>query len=412
MKRAALLMLFLTVACNCALTATIETNELRALTLEQAITIAERLHPTLAEADALTDAAKGRAKQAGAFPNPEAIARVESAGGSGPASAEYLAGISQPLPLSRRVSKARQAEELEAQRLSHEREARRIELRRRVHNAFATGLYQERAYQAQKQIADTAAKLVAIVKARIEAGDAVAPDLAKAELEAERANIELQRASSLREQGLSSIATAIGDARLSIRSLEGNLETTWDLPALEELAGAIGNHPSLLAAKDATDATRARLDLARAQRIPDVRAEVLYRRLEGENQNTFDVGVAIPLPLFDRNSGRIRETRAEIAAAEARALASENDLRGRLRESHRILRTALNTSRAFTSNIVPRAQTVLKTAEERYALGDISLSELLPIRRDWNDVELMQLEMLRGVIEAWAEVRSLSSRLD
>ena len=43
------------------------------LTLDQALEMAESLQPQLAEAKAMVEAAEGRARQAGAFPNPEAI---------------------------------------------------------------------------------------------------------------------------------------------------------------------------------------------------------------------------------------------------------------------------------------------------------------------------------------------------
>lgn len=385
-----------------------DTNELDALSLDQAFALAERLHPELSEADALVDAAKGRAKQAGAFPNPEAIARLEATTVSD--QAEYFAGASQPLPLGRKLTKARQAEQLEANRLSHQRAAKQIELRGRVHSAFATALYQENTYQAQKALADDATKLVTIVKARAEAGDATKPDLARAELDSERANIELQRAASLREQALLALAATIGNSCLTIRSLTGNLESVWELPSIEELAKDLQNHPALVAHDDAIKGQRARLDLSKAQRIPDVRVELLYHRLENENRNTVDVGFAIPLPLFDRNRGRIQEAQSELQAAEARARASQNELTHRLRAAYATLTTALSTGQAFKSNILPRSEALLKNAEHRYALGDITLSELLALRRESSATKLAALELSRGIMQAWIELRSLASK--
>jgi outer membrane protein TolC len=43
----------------------------------------------------------------------------------------------------------------------------------------------------------------------------------------------------------------------------------------------------------------------------------------------------------------------------------------------------------------------------RYAAGDISLAEILPVRRDWATVQLNYLESLRDVMLAWAEVKSM-----
>jgi outer membrane protein TolC len=74
----------------------------------------------------------------------------------------------------------------------------------------------------------------------------------------------------------------------------------------------------------------------------------------------------------------------------------------RLRESHRQLTTALANSDTLKTEILSRAETVLKGAEARHAAGDISLAELLPVRRDWAAVQLSYLESLRDVMQAWA----------
>jgi cobalt-zinc-cadmium efflux system outer membrane protein len=153
------------------------------------------------------------------------------------------------------------------------------------------------------------------------------------------------------------------------------------------------------------------VDLARAERIPDVKVELLYHRLESSQQNTFDVGLSIPLPLFNRNQGRLREARAEVAAAEARSRMTQNDLTMRLRESHLQLTSALANSRTLKTEILSRAETVLKSAEARYAAGDISLAEILPMRRDWAAVQLSYLESLRDVMQAWAEVAGFAKLL-
>jgi outer membrane protein TolC len=78
----------------------------------------------------------------------------------------------------------------------------------------------------------------------------------------------------------------------------------------------------------------------------------------------------------------------------------------RLHESHLQLTAALANSQTLKMEILGKAHTVLKSAEARYAAGDISLTEVLPVRRDWALVQLSYLESLRDVMQAWAEVKS------
>jgi cobalt-zinc-cadmium efflux system outer membrane protein len=387
-------------------------KHVESLSLDQALEMAESLQPELAEAKAMVEAAEGRARQAGAFPNPEAILGAQQLPLNANASnqKEYVAGIGQTIPLSGRLSKARQAELLDREVRARGLEVKRRDIRKRVHSAFATALYQEKAYQAQTEIQLSASKAVATTQARLDAGDALREDLARVEMELARAKVELQRAQSLREQALLALASAMGDATLSVKSLAGALDATFDIPTLETLAANLASQPETAQAEADIRARNARVDVAKAERIPDVKVELLYHRLEASQENTLDVGLSIPLPLFNRNQGRLREARAEAAAAEARSRMTQNELTTRLRESLLQLTAALANSGTLKTEILSRAETVLKGAEARYAAGDISLAEILPVRRDWAAVQLSYLESLRDVMQAWAEIKPLTLR--
>lgn len=382
------------------------TQPIENLTLEQTLEMAERRQPQLAEARALVDAAAGRAQQAGAFPNPEAIVGAQQIPFSSASSnqREYVAGIAQPIPLGGRLSKAREAELLDREVRVRGLDVTRRDLRKRVHTAFATALYQEKAFQTQSQIAHSVEKAAAATKARVDAGDAVPEDLARFEMEFARAKVEVQRSQSLRDQAMLGLAAAIGDSRLRVKSLVGSLHTTFEIPTLEALAANLTAQPEFALADANLRASNARIDLAKAERIPDIKVEALYHRLEATKENTFDIGLSIPLPLFNRNQGKLREARAEAAAAEARSRMTENELHLRLRESYAQLTSALATSRALQTEILPRAEAVLKSAESRYAAGDTSLADVLPVRRDWSAIQLSHLDSLRDVMQAWAQV--------
>jgi cobalt-zinc-cadmium efflux system outer membrane protein len=390
-------------------TATAGAKVVEGLTLEEAIERAERMHPELAESRALVEAARGRADQAGRFPNPEAIARIEEAplNSRNRGEAQILAGVAQPVPLGGRLSKAREAERMEQELRFKELAVRRLEIRRRVHSAFATALFQTRAFQTQTVAAEGADKIAALTRARVEAGDAPPADLARAEMELHRATVERNRSASLHDQALFALAAAIGEPGLAPGSLAGTLEAALEIPALQSLTADLASHPLATAAEAAIRMRRAWVEVAKAERIPDIQVELLYRRPQDGRDHAFDVGLSVPLPLFDRNRGRIREARAELDAAEARSAAAKNDLVLRFREAHARLATALASSRALRSEILPRAGTVLNAAEARYAAGDISLGEILPVRREATDVQLAYLESLRDVMEAWGTVRSL-----
>jgi outer membrane protein, heavy metal efflux system len=202
-------------------------------------------------------------------------------------------------------------------------------------------------------------------------------------------------------QAIEALVTAIGDPTLHVELLEGSLEGSLALPTLESLATRLEQSPFIGAADADISVQRARIDLADTQRIPDVSLDLSYRRI-GDIENTVDVGVRVPIPLFNRYQVRIREARADFVAAEARARSVRNELTLELQTSYRTLARAIAAAQLLREEILPRAESVLRSAETRYANGDISLAELLPIRRDWTRARLDYLEALNEVTQAWA----------
>jgi outer membrane protein TolC len=108
------------------------------------------------------------------------------------------------------------------------------------------------------------------------------------------------------------------------------------------------------------------------------------------------------LTLFDRQQGALHEARSDLAAAEALAQAREQELMLDLRAAYRTLTRALDQVTKLQHVILPRAERVLRVTEARYTSGDVSLSELLPVRRDWTQLRLDYLDALHDVKQAWA----------
>ena len=315
--------------------------------------------------------------------------------------AESLIGVSQPAPLGQRLGIARRVETLDRDRLGLELEVKRLAIRRRVQGAFATVLYGQRVIQARAEDVRIAENEVAVAKARLAAGDDIPAEVGQVEVEWGQARLALEQATSRRAQAIEALVTAIGDPTLHVESLEGSLEGWLALPTLESLATRLEQIPFIGAGKADIAVQQARIELAETQRIPDVSLDLLCRRV-GDVENTVDVGVRVPIPPFNRYQGRIREARADFVAAEARARSARNALAHELQMAYRTLATAITAAKLLREEILPRAENVLHSAETRYASGDISLTELLPIRRDWTRLRLDYLDALQDVMQAWA----------
>lgn len=374
------------------------------LTLEQALELALKNHPSLAEAHAQLDLAGARTQSAGKLPNPEAIARLESAPFSSPtARAEYVAGLSQTIPLGGRLSAARQAEQAAQLTRSRELDAAKFELTRKVHNAFATALFSSEVLTLQTNQAASLNELLRITQARADLGDLSPIDLARLESTAAQHQLELHEARRLHHAALDALATEMGDFRIRIASLTGSLEVVLQLDAIRAETFGLA-HPAIQTAESDVKTHAARLKLARAERIPDLNLDLLYRRLESSRENAFDVGVRLPIPLFDRQK-RSRQAEHELRASEARLASVRNHVGHEQHELEVDLRAALDAADLLKTRVLPPSEKALQAAEARYRAGDLSLSELLPIRRDHAALQLRYADALRTIMTARAGLR-------
>ncbi len=389
----------------------IPTAPWRDLTYEEAIAIAQGGHPALSAARGEVEAAAGRARQARLWPNPEAFGGMESAPIRGHTAdrAEYVAGLRQVLPVGGRLGAARDAEEAaRAQRLL-ESEARAAELRTRVRETFQEALLLAEAESVLREGAEIAARGVDLARARTTAGDATPGEVARAEAEAARARLEADRAETRRLLGVHALAAALGLRPDAVASIRGDPGAVPGQPDPQRLDEALGRLPQVRAAEAEIAVQRAREDHARAERVPDVSVDVAYRRLE-DGEDAFDVGVSVPLPLFDRNQGALRAVRGDLAVAEARAAEVRLEQERALREAQEELARSLASLALLRAQVLPRVDEALRATEARYAAGDLDLQEVLLVRRDRLDARREEVDLLREVWRAWARLEPYLER--
>jgi outer membrane protein, heavy metal efflux system len=399
--------LLLLCACGVSFHCVTGAERIENLTLEGAMELAERNHPDFVEVRAIADAARARRAQAGKLANPEAVARIESAPFNGRTadSAEYVAGVSQSIPLGGRLSASREVAQRELEAAEARTELRRRELRSRVHSAFATALYFDAALVAFSNNLAGAEALTRITKARLEAGDALREDVARAEVDELHAGLETKAAETARRLAMNDLATEIGNNGVEVGVLSGSLTNALALPQIQDAATELGKSPAVSVAESESAAQRARVQLVKAQRIPDINFDLFYRRLQETRQDAFDAGIRIPIPLFNRSGARVREATAEAESAEARLVSTRLNSQQQVNRALSELNRALESARVFGAEVLPRAQLVITNAEARYKAGDASLADVLQKRREWNSTQTSYLQALRDTHDAWRSLR-------
>ena len=84
---------------------------------------------------------------------------------------------------------------------------------------------------------------------------------------------------------------------------------------------------------------------------------------------------------------------------------ARNEIGHELHARELALERALETVTILKADLLPKVNAILRGAEARYKVGDISLSELIVIRREATLNQMKYFESLRSVMEGWAGLR-------
>ncbi len=289
------------------------------VTLDQLEQMALANNPTLGEAKAEVDAAAGRTRQAGLWPNPtigytgEEIRGGSYGGGQQGAFVEQRIILGGKLGLDRKVAgeDGKQSQEI----------AREQQLR--VQNSVRIAFYQSLAAQEMVEVRGKLAQLakdaIATTRQLQNVGQADEPDLLEAQVEADEADLAVVAAEQQQQGTWRMLAAVVGKPDLPRARLAGNLEDFPQLDPSQIMQTILRDSPAVRIAQ--LDAERADAALTRAHRevVPDlhVRAGYLDNLEQLEATSPVAVGseafaeVGVDLPLFNRNQGNIAAAKAE-----------------------------------------------------------------------------------------------------
>lgn len=372
------------------------------LSLENVLSIAEKNSPGLKASQARWAAAEHRARQAGLPPNPRLVIGTE--GFSGRGSGEYVAGVSQSIPLGSQRKLSREVAQAERDQAALRHEAAGNDLRRRAHGAFATALFAQESEKLHGERIVILESRLEIAKALADAGELIAEraELAHADLDHER--LEREESLTLRRNAFAALATVIGQPGMKIVGLRGELELELGMDEIRRMARSLDDLPRQRASEREEELARLRAELARASRIPSLDMNLLYRRDQASRKNGMDIGVGFAIPLFDR-------TKAAAKAHESDADAAREDA-GLLRQQTRLsfeqlaadLEMALKKADHIREEILPHHAKIVDRHRLLFSAGETGRDSYDEARLEHALERRHYLDGLREVHRIWAEL--------
>jgi cobalt-zinc-cadmium efflux system outer membrane protein len=367
----------------------------RPLTLAEARSLARQHSPELRAARHAVEAAAGRERQAGAFPNPTLAYSREQTSRDGASNAQDIVSLEQPLDFTGQRGARRRAAGLVRQATEARLAGTTARIDYEVTRSYATAIAAERSAVLAEGAADAFGRAVRVSRARLAGGDVSGYQNRRLTLEAARyAALRLEalvaRDSAVRTLaslvGLADSAGVTGALRLVDTLTPAPLTLTAD--SLEALA--LVRRAELRAAGLEAEAGAAEARLAGAERIPvpTLVGGYKHERVAGsEAAGGFVAGVSLPLPLWDRRGGAVAAARAEAGRREAEVDALR-------RQTAREVRTAFDAHQALAeqlgqlqAQLGDEALKARRAAEAAYAEGEITLLEWLDAVRAYHEAE-------------------------
>jgi cobalt-zinc-cadmium efflux system outer membrane protein len=272
-----------------------------------------------------------------------------------------------------------------------------------VRLAYVELLFARNSVDLHEEVLVIARKTLQIAQIRFDALAAFESELIKAQMKVHELELGKRKQTRQIASATQSLQSILQGAQLEADRIVGDLTMTLPSFNLEQLLAAVcRRHPLILSAQKTVEAAENHLKHAKAERIPDVSFRGSFGRNTAKGENIIEAGISIPLPLFNRNQGRISETRylATRARNEARVCAAR--LSADITSAHTSYMAARDDVAVSRKQILPAAKRAFLNAQERYRAGRVNLHDLLNAQEILIDVRLSLLVTVRDLNSSFA----------
>jgi len=354
------------------------------LLLPQALALALTQNPDLAAFSWETRAQEAAALQASFFPNPTFGANAANFGNrviKGFDGDVVTLELSQLIELGGKRAARMEAAALTKELADWDYETKRVDVLTQVSQAFIEVLTAQQRLTLTKQTQELANQMMVTTSARVQAGKVSPVEETKAKVVLSSVQFELLRAQRELEAARKRLAATWGNTEPRFEAVKGDLDTVMPLPSLDLLLRRLDKNPDL--ARWVTEITQreALISVEKSKAIPDVTATVGASKYLMPNDYALVVGFSMPLPVFNRNQGGIREAEHRLSRAEEDHRSAEVRITTLLNTIYQKLSTAYAEVSALRQDILPGAQSAYDAAREGYRFGKFGFLDVLDAQR-------------------------------
>src|ERR1700740_335121 len=201
-------------------------SEEKTITLEELQQMALQNNPTFAQSAANVQAAEGRKKQAGLYPNPTVGYQGEQIRGGAFHAGEEGFFVQQDIVLGGKLGLNRKIFEQELKQAETEAEEQKLRVLTNVRMSYVQALAAQQTLELRQNLSKLADNAVQTSHQLANVGPADAPDVLESEVEAQQAELAVTMAEQNQQRIWKALAAVVGHPRLPLKRLEGKLGDT------------------------------------------------------------------------------------------------------------------------------------------------------------------------------------------
>jgi outer membrane protein, heavy metal efflux system len=383
----------------------------RSISLAQALEHALAANPRLTAAERDIGIATGLKVQAGALPNPDLSFELDNAFGSGRyrglRAAETNLQLSQLVELGGKREARLAVGEAGIGTAVWQRRATRLEVLSETAIAFITLVSAQRRIEIFDEQISSLDQLIPLLQRRVQEGASSPAETLRAQVAADLFRVDRERAKTQLATARRDLAILMGDSSPRFGEAVGRLASIGQPPPFQSVLQAIEANPQLMRWTAVTAQRNAELILARLKPIPDVHLAAGWRHFQDTNDDAVRLGVSIPLPVFDQNTGNVIAAEQALAKTGAEHAINKLVLISIAGRAYDALNGALAELKLLRTSVIPNARNAAETIQSGYLQGRFTLLELLDVRGTVLQALLREQEALQNFHIAIATIEGL-----
>ena len=371
-----------------------------AVGLPELIGMTVERNPRLAQVGWAVETARGRAVQAGLYPNPTvSITGDELGDRTGPGGIWTTPTVSQEIVTANKLGLSKAAALKEVDQATLGVIAERYRLFTDVRQNFFEVVVLHRRAEVLAQLVGLAEKSVENANNLLKAKQVADLDVVQLEVDLERYRADLDATRKMIPAAYRRLAASAGVKDMPYADVVGDLEMPlpdYDLDRVRNYV--VGVHPEIRSAQIGVERAQLVLRRAEVEPIPNLTVSTGYTRQNQNRSDDWNIGVGFPVPLWNRNQGNIHAAKAQVAEATFAVGRVENDLVNRVAASFVTYAAARKRAERYKSTILPKAEQSYQLSLKAYQGGQFEYLRVLQAQRA---VAEARLEYLRSLGELW-----------